>query len=199
MIWSRSTAIAMAYVKCAECHGLGVILKWGSGRLPTNVLVNVKDRRTEEPCPCVLRNVCRAVMNHYSYCQEYAGAIGGSLRQFYEAEASGASNSAHRKNFSMPYQEFAADVELIARRTLTARDLLFFRQYYIQGIDWKAIGAKVGKTKKGGWFNHLGIIQARLGRAFSETQPYALFPIDEYISSSRPDKPLSLKARVAAA
>lgn len=88
-------------------------------------------------------------------------------------------------------EEYIADFLLVAKRELTAQDYDIFRYRYLLGADWKLCTMKM-KIDRGEYFHQVYRVEQILGRAFRETQPYALFPLDEYFNgSTEPAKPIT--------
>lgn len=72
-------------------------------------------------------------------------------------------------------EEFAADLWLIAKRTLDATEWRIFERHLLGGVHWTEMG-----MPKADFFHAVYRTEAKLGRAFLETEPYALFPFDQY-------------------
>ena len=72
-----------------------------------------------------------------------------------------------------------ADFLLISRRTLSDFEYKLFRYHFLLGADWR-LCAKRLNLDRGTFFHHVYRIEQRLGRAYAETRPYALYPLDEY-------------------
>jgi hypothetical protein len=75
------------------------------------------------------------------------------------------------------------DFELVARRTLDEQEHKLFRFHFLLGADWRLCCARL-KMTRGSFYHAVYRIQQKLGRAFRETQPYSLFPVDEYFGGS---------------
>lgn len=159
--WSRSVTLPLASADCPHCYGLG--LAWG--RLDS-----------EEPCKCVLRAIFR---------QCHAAWLDACERT--QVSASKVSwdetNRSRSRNFmwSRKNEEFCADFICIARRTLTPPEGRLFELHFIRGFGRQTCITRLG-IKKGTFHSMIYRIQERLGRAFYETMPYALYPIDEYFA-----------------
>ncbi|MEQ1886528.1 MAG: hypothetical protein ABL967_15795 [Bryobacteraceae bacterium] len=76
-------------------------------------------------------------------------------------------------------EEYLADFCLISRRVLTEEEYKLFRYHFLLGADWKLCTRKLGMDR-GNFFHAVYRIEQKLGRAFREMEPYALFPLDEY-------------------
>jgi hypothetical protein len=72
---------------------------------------------------------------------------------------------------------------LIAKRTLDECEHRIFRYHLILGADWKLCCRQM-KLDRGNFFHAVYRIQQKLGRAFAETQPYGIFPLDEYFGGT---------------
>jgi hypothetical protein len=80
----------------------------------------------------------------------------------------------------------------MAQRELSEEDYNLFRFHHLLGAPWRLCCLKL-KMEKGEFFHQVYRIEQRLGRAFRETEPYGLFPLDEYFGGATMDavKPLT--------
>ena len=76
-----------------------------------------------------------------------------------------------------------ADFCLVSRRVLSDEDHRLFRFYFLLGADWNLCARQL-KMDRGNFFHAIYRIERLLGRAFSELQPYALYPLDEYFGGT---------------
>lgn len=81
-------------------------------------------------------------------------------------------------------EEYVADFILTAKRILGANTLAWnvFRFHFLLGADWKLCTRRL-RIDRGTFFHELYRIEQRLGRAYRELQPHALFPVDQYFAS----------------
>jgi hypothetical protein len=79
-----------------------------------------------------------------------------------------------------------ADFILVSKRTLDELEYKIFRFHFLLGADWKLCCRRLS-VDRGDFFHHVYRIQQKLGRTFRELQPYALFPLDEYFTSTMPN------------
>jgi len=98
-----------------------------------------------------------------------------------------------------------ADFVLVSRRVLgdDTHAHRVFKYHFLLGADWKLCCRKLN-VDRGEFFHDVYRIQQKLGRAFRELEPHALFPLDEYFGSAmRPVQPIDLmlpvEPKVAAA
>jgi len=56
-----------------------------------------------------------------------------------------------------------------------------FRYHFLLGASWKLCTRKL-EIDRGNFYHSVYRIEQKLGRAFRETEPYALFPVDEYFN-----------------
>jgi hypothetical protein len=157
--WNRSETIAMSKEFCAKCQGVGL-----------------RERTTrkgpETPCGCVLRSIFRACYSRFRQCVRKAKhitnvrfeIIGGPLR---------------RTVWSRKDEEYIADFCLVSKRYLDDFEYKLFRYHFLLGADWKLCCRQLN-IDKGFFFHAVYRIQQKLGRAFRELEPYALFPLDQY-------------------
>jgi hypothetical protein len=87
-----------------------------------------------------------------------------------------------RQVWSRKDEEYIADFCLISKRILDDFEYKLFRFHFILGADWRLCCRQL-KMEKGVFFHAVYRIQQKLGRAFRELKPYALFPLDEYFGS----------------
>lgn len=161
MEWNRSETLAMASTKCAYCKGVGM---------------KPAGRGTETPCQCVFRGIFRACYQRFRECvNKDLSSSRVSMELGVVREAGG--------TWSRFNEEYTADFLSIAKRTLNEEEHKVFRFHYLLGADWRLCCRKLN-IDKGQFFHIVYRVQAKLGRAFRETQPYGLFPIRDYFSSS---------------
>lgn len=160
MEWTRSETIAMASASCVFCRGLGLRYteKLGDAR----------------PCSCVFRSIFRACLERYQISQSNAERIKPVSLEYF-------SGTRGFRSYGRRNEEFIADFEAISRRTLDAEEQELLRLYFLQGLNWKTCAVRMN-SNRGAIFHMVYCIEEKLGRAFRETEPYGLFPIDEYFS-----------------
>jgi hypothetical protein len=83
------------------------------------------------------------------------------------------------RSFSRKREEYMADFCLIARRVLNDEEHTLFRYHFLLGADWR-LCCRVLKVERGDFFHLIYRVQRKLGRAFAEVEPYALYPLREY-------------------
>jgi hypothetical protein len=159
MQWTQSNMLALASQKCMQCHGLGL-----------------RGVCFENPCDCVLRAIFRI-------CYERFVQYAASKRHLSRVSMEIHSGPERRGTLGHKEEEYMADLVLSARRELSEQEYKIFRFRFILGGDWKLCARKTGMDK-GTFFNHVYSIQRKLGRAFAEMEPYPLFPLSEYFSTS---------------
>ena len=93
----------------------------------------------------------------------------------------------HRNIWGRKDEEFVADFINISRRTLSDFEYKVFRYHFLLGGDWKLCCRKLN-IDKGDFFHWVYRTQQKLGRAYRETEPYGLFPLDEYFGGSYRDE-----------
>jgi hypothetical protein len=76
-------------------------------------------------------------------------------------------------------EEFCADFYLLSKRTLNPMEFKIFKFHFLLGADWNLCSRRLN-IDRGNFFHMVYRIQEKLGKAFRETQPYSLFPLDEY-------------------
>jgi hypothetical protein len=161
MDWTRSETLALAQQSCSHCYGLG--LRPGRGGAST-------------ACNCVFRAIFRACYARFRQC---------AAKEKYISRVSLEANPGRQRKsvWGMKNEEFIADFCLIARRTLSDEQYRLFKFHYLLGADWKLCCRKL-LFDRGEFFHEAYRIEQILGRAFRETEPYSLFPLDEYFNGS---------------
>jgi hypothetical protein len=155
--WDRSKTLALAMQSCSLCLGIGMCVgRDEKGRV----------------CHCVLRAIFRACYEKFKR---------STVHTYVNHAASLGANPGVKRMWDMRSQEYAADFCLIARRVLSERQQKVFRFHFLLGADWRLCCPKLA-VDRGTFFHDVYRIESKLGRAFAEVRPYALFPTDEYFS-----------------
>lgn len=157
MQWTRTDTLALASHSCAHCHGLGLRL----GK-----------KSTTTPCGCVRRAIFRICFERFVQI-----ATGEKHMSHVTLEAN--AGRERRTTWGRKNEEYVADFTLITKRTLNELEHKLFRYHFLLGADWKLCCRKL-KMDRGTFFHMVYRIQQKLGQAFRETEPYGLFPLDEY-------------------
>lgn len=90
-------------------------------------------------------------------------------------------------------EEYIADFCLVSRRVLDEQQYKLFKYHFLLGADWKLCCRKLN-FDRGTFFHEVYRIEQKLGRTFRELEPHALFPIDEYFSSTGKSRPNAVTA-----
>jgi hypothetical protein len=174
----RLHARALSVQSCALCYGLG-------SRLGKNA--------TETVCNCVFRRIFVACLAKFRQCLDGYADIGKVDWTVVLGQKNSSRSSA---TWSLRNEEYMADFQLVAFRALNdgkTREQLaeeglapsiywkLFALHMLLGADWKVCCRKL-KLDRGTFFHMTYRIQAVLGLAFVDTEPHALFPLDEYFS-----------------
>jgi hypothetical protein len=82
-------------------------------------------------------------------------------------------------------EDYLADFLLPAKHLKPLEQQIFKFHYlhYLLGADWKLCSRKLGMDR-GNFFHACYRIEEALGEAYALTEPYKLFPIDEYFGRS---------------
>jgi hypothetical protein len=163
--WTERDCVTLALVTCNRCFGSGSHPAYFGGRLTV--------------CNCVLRAVFRACFGKWRDIAEnqLASRLGSSTTSRLGRRPAGR----HGWFYARPREEYRADFELIARRTLDARHYAVFRMHFLEGLDWRICCTRLGMDR-GNFFHSVYRVEERLGRAYREAAPYALFPVYDYFS-----------------
>jgi hypothetical protein len=85
--------------------------------------------------------------------------------------------------YSRKREEFVADFCLVSRRLLDDTEYKIFRYYFLLGAGSRLCSREISMNR-GHFFHLVYTIEHKLGRAFVELEPYALFPLDEYFGGT---------------
>lgn len=135
-------------------------------------------KRGPVPCECAMRNVFRACYARFKDCVQDGRALS---RVNFERSANGRGN---RGTWGLKREEFMADFELVAQRSLEAGSHRLFRYRYILGASPAMCAKRLGVTRSA--IRHaLERIEMGLGRAFISLEPYPLYPLSDYFNKRR--------------
>jgi hypothetical protein len=160
-VWTRFDTLGVALHDCPWCHGGGLLNSQPSLKsfsFGVGDVLAVSDQA--EPCSCVLREIFRA-------CFEKFREIATSERPI------------RAIGWSRKDEEYMADFLTIAKRALREDLHRVFRIRFLLGASEEACIDRMDGDR-GAFFHAVSQIELRVGRALRETQPYALFPIEEY-------------------
>jgi hypothetical protein len=113
-------------------------------------------------------------------------------RVSFDRSAVGRSN---RGMWGLKREEYMADFELVARRSLTPGEHRLFRFHHILGAS-EAMCAKRLRVSDAAVRKAIQRLEIKLGLAFVSLEPYALYPLYDYFHRvhSEPVKPCRLPA-----
>jgi hypothetical protein len=157
MLWNRSNTVGLASNTCCYCQGGGLRLIY---------------KNTYTPCGCVFRAIFRACLNRFRECAASDGRSGTVSWEF-------CGGPSGRRAYSRKREEFMADFCLISRRVLDDVEYRLFRYYFLLGANWRLCSRQL-KLDRGVLFHSIYRIEKKLGRAFAETEPFPIYPLDEY-------------------
>jgi hypothetical protein len=161
MQWSRSETLALAQQSCTFCYGLGL-----------------RPGRSGEssPCNCVFRAIFRACYERFQQ---------NVSKEKYVSRISLEANPGRQRKqtWGLKNEEYIADFCLVSKRTLNERQYQLFRFHFLLGADSKLCCRRLDMDR-GSFFHEIYRIEQKLGRAFREIEPYALYPLDEYFNST---------------
>jgi hypothetical protein len=129
------------------------------------------------PCNCVFRAIFRIC---------YARFRKNASKEKYISRVSLEANPGRQRKqtWGMKNEEYMADFCLVSRRILDDAQYQIFRFHFLLGADWHLCCRRLNMDR-GTFFHEVYRIEQKLGRAFRELEPYALFPLDEYFGSSK--------------
>ncbi len=165
MLWKQSNTIGLAKQSCMACEGLGL-----------RPLLRGK----EAPCNCVFRAVFRACYSRFRECVAHGGHTGTVSLEFCRGKDG-------RRAYARKREEYIADFCLVSRRVLSEADHRVFRFHFLLRADWRLCCRQLNMDR-GLFFHAVYRIEQKLGRAFAELEPYALYPVDEYFAGIRRER-----------
>ena len=173
MEWTRSETIALAKHSCTQCHGLGL---------------RQNDKKKSTPCNCVLRAIFRACYARFCHCVNKEKHVSRVSLEYVPGREG-------KLSWGRKDEEYMADFCLVSRRALDEFEHKIFRYHFLLGADWRLCSRKL-RVDRGNFFHAVYRIEQKLGRTFSELQPYGLYPLDEYFHGARglDRKPVSMTA-----
>ncbi len=157
--------LALASMQCEKCAGAGFLL-------------DVKGLSTGTVCRCVNRRVFEVCYRKFRECVNKPK----HLSQVTMTRMSGPRGG--RPLYGRVNEEYIGDFWLMAKRILRVHsfEYQFFRFHFLLGADQSLVCRRL-KLTRAEFFNAKDRIVCRLGRAFHETEPFGLYPLDEYWGS----------------
>jgi len=167
MLWNRSNTIGLAIACCRYCQGVGLRTVY---------------KKRSAPCGCVFRAIFRICLKRFRECSSAEGVAGTVSWEF-------SSGTRGCRSYGRKREEFMADFCLISRRTLEPAEYQLFRFYFLLGASWRLCAQRLN-LERGVLFHSIYRIERKLGRAFAETEPYGIYPLDEYFGGIIRDEPV---------
>jgi hypothetical protein len=162
---SRGSCLALSRLSCDSCGGLGIVRT----RIDTDTT----------PCECVDRECFRVCWNRFRTLVDQTGNRPRTINLTGMPRVARRISSRGNRN-----SDYLADFYLLAKRILTHEEWQVFSPAYLLGAEWKLVYyGRLGISRSHFWNYYLRPIQAKLGRAFWSTEPYALWPLDLYFSA----------------
>lgn len=158
----RADLLALSNVRCEACHGSGLAVRGTRSRISV--------------CQCVSRAVFRIC---YARLRDCMANVGIATSRALRSPGPRRLGPWGRQN-----EEYIADFDLISRSCLDEKDYSILREHFYLGIDVKKIIQKQRLVRGEGYYA-IGRIEDACGAAFMLTEPYGLYPLDEYFHASR--------------
>jgi hypothetical protein len=137
----------------------------------------------EAPCNCVFRAVFRSCFNRFREFAANADHIGTVSLEFCRGRDG-------RRSYARKREDYVADFCLVSRRVLDDYEHQLFRFHFLLGADWRLCCRQL-HMERGTFFHSIYRIEQRLGRVFAELEPYALYPVSEYLGGMIRKEPAS--------
>ena len=163
-VWTRGMLLSLSVQSCTACYGLGA------------VQIRHRADRESRVCDCVLRGVFRSVLDQYLYRLRLRDDGLSQPSRYCWWPRRGL-----RQIWSRRGEEFTADFDLLARRTLRPFESRVLKLYYVQGKQWRE-GCRVMGSNRGLFYHSAYGLASQMGRVFYETEPYGLFPVGDYFA-----------------
>jgi len=112
-----------------------------------------------------------------------SGGLSGTVTWEFYAGTSGC------RSYSRKREEYMADFCLISRRALTDPEYRLFRYHFLLGADWQLCTRQL-KMDRGTLFHAIYKLERTLGRAFADTKPFGIYPLDEYFGGLALEEPV---------
>ena len=151
---NHPVTIVASSEKCKKCNGTG-----------NKTIYNTRS----VVCGCVYRSCFQKCIARYRNNNRYAENLCWcSLER----------STAGTLLYGYKNIEFGADMDLIAKRTLTPMQYFIFTRYHAWGLVWSSVCSAVGMDR-GNFFHAVYAIESILGQALMETN---MFPPQKYFS-----------------
>lgn len=165
--WNTSLTLAVSSEECPLCEGNG--MRWIRSRYP--------GRGRWRPCRCALLGVFRCCYERWLQIE--------SGDQISQVQYGIRADTAAYAGYSMPDLEYSADFVLLAKRHLTnATERAIFQLHFMEERDWRDCCRRLD-MERGAFYHAVYRIEQRMGRVYAETQPYPLFPMENYFAGVR--------------
>ena len=168
---AHAAPIAMAPKACKRCGGYGEIPLYRGA--------------TQRVCDCVWRRIFRVCWSRYVAFVVHEQTL--AIRVTCERTKCG------RRAWGFKGVEYIADLSTITIRNLNAWDQKVFELYFVRGLNWRGCCTKLG-CARGEFYHDVYRIEAELGKAFTATEPYSLWPAS-YFGGRMANKDMAMAAR----
>ena len=174
MDWNKRDLEFLARSNCSLCKG--------EGCTPSS-------QRVIRPCDCSLKGIFRACYARFRDCVNDGRSLS---RVSFDRSPAGRSN---RGMWGLKREEYMADFELVARRSLSQAEHRLFRFHHILGASEAMCAKRLGISTLAAKAA-VQRLETKLGLAFVSIEPYALYPLYDYFNRirSEPVKPCRLPA-----
>jgi hypothetical protein len=164
MNWEHSSVIALASSKCKSCAGLGLVLK-------------ADGTASDKACICVVREVFKVCHRRFRDCVMTPKHM--TTTSFTQGKGG------TRKIWGRKTEEFIADFMLVSKRALgdaCSIDQAVFKFHFLLGADWKLVCQQM-RIDRQHFYSVRDRVIMRLGRAYGDTEPFCLYPLEEYFGN----------------
>lgn len=160
MQWNKRDLNFLARSECPICRGEGSL-----------------ESRNEavQPCDCALRSAFRACYARFRDCANDGRALS---RVSFDRTPTGRSN---KGTWGLKREEYMADFELTARRSLSAPRHKLFRFHHILGASVSMCARRLRLSPEAA-ARAVAQIEIDLGRSFATMEPYSLYPLWDYFN-----------------
>ncbi len=173
MNWNAASAARLAREGCRLCGGSGI-----DPLAPAAGSQQEWDPGDFIPCACVCRAVFRACYRRFRQC---AAASGATRAVTFSESPRGVDR---HLVWVRRLEDYCADFESAARRSLSAEQLRLFRYHHVLGASPELAARRMGISERH-FFRLLAELECAVGREFALMTPYSVYPPREYLSPQR--------------
>lgn len=167
---TRADVLALAHNACEKCGGSGLAPCRTRGHK-----IGLCGPKVGV-CSCVSRAIFRICYTRQQQCEEKISISSSAAERMQLPRRLGPWG---RKN-----EEYLADFDLLVKHALTKPEYRVFRAYFYVGWPWD-LCMREFNLDRGKFYRVIYKAEEKAGEAFLLTEPYGIYPLDEYFHSTR--------------